>query len=62
MIKYFDIHVDVCLSEYRKGATDRRLAHILIDYKGNRSVCESGAVTFVVYYYLYRMRIRHKSR
>lgn len=29
-----------------KGAADRRLAHIFFDYKSNRLVCESGAVTF----------------
>ena len=35
-----------------KGATDRRLVHIFIDYKSNRLVYQTRAVIFVVYDYL----------
>ena len=33
----------------KKGTTDRRLVHYLINYKSNRLVLQTWAVTFVFY-------------
>ena len=44
-----------------KGATDRRLVHIFIDYKSNRLVLQTGRLFLCLIIILAGMCIRHKQ-